>query len=295
MTRGKKKPIFAAGAVVFRVIDGIRHVLVVHRPRYDDWSLPKGKQAPDEYLPVTAVREVGEESGYRISLSGKITTVNYRVHGRQKYVHWWEGHLLNEVQGHIDPEVDAVEWWPVDKAIAHLDIPSDVDVLISAIRRRHRPLFFIARHTKAMPRKSWNGIDADRRLTERGRRQAKALIDLLSAFHIGHLNSSTSSRCTLTLKPYARRIATDICRYHQLSEESAAINPSGVAQAMEVMIDMALKQRHPTIVCGHRPVLPAMFDYLGIECNHTLKPGEVAVVEIEQHKAISTYYIPPLI
>ena len=88
--------ISASGAVVFRGTPNDREVLVVHRPAYDDWSLPKGKVSSDEYLAVAAVREVAEETGYRVRLFQHLSPTRYQVAGRPKIVHWWLAEALDE-------------------------------------------------------------------------------------------------------------------------------------------------------------------------------------------------------
>ena len=80
----------AAGGVITRAGAGGLEVLVVHRPRYDDWSLPKGKAEPGESDEETAVREVEEETGYRCTLGAELATIRYRDRkGRNKQVHYW--------------------------------------------------------------------------------------------------------------------------------------------------------------------------------------------------------------
>lgn len=273
--------ITAAGAVVLRGRTGSRRVLVEHRARYNDWSLPKGKSGPDEYLPVTAVREVGEETGYRIRLGSAITTTRYRIGLSPKRVSWWLGELVSTKQGKRDDEADRVEWWPIEKAITELTYPSDVEVLTSGLRRARCLPFLIVRHAKAMSRRSWRGPDPDRRLTERGRRQARALGGLLGAFGVQRLLSSTSIRCLTTFKPYASKSRLVIHPVEQLSEEYAEAHPDAVGRVMRQIITDALKTGQVTAVCGHRPVLPAMLSALGISYPVAMRPGEAMIAYLD--------------
>ena len=279
MARSRRE-IDASGAVVLRGTYPARELLVIHRPRYDDWSLPKGKVEPDEYLPVTAVREVLEETGFRIRLRRQLTTVRYPISAGTKMVTWWAGELADDRQGNHDAEADRVEWWPIEQAVAELSYADEVAAVTETLRSPAGPALLVVRHAKAMNRRAWQGVDADRRLTERGRRQAKALAGLLAAFGVRHLASSTSTRCIKTLAPYAQQAGLEIAPVRALSEESAEANPGGVGKAMAKLRRRLLTTGEPLAVCGHRPVLPAMFEFLGVTPRRTLKPAELVVITV---------------
>src|SRR3984957_20578688 len=86
----------AAGGVAWRPgPDGDPEVLLVHRQKYDDWSLPKGKTDPDERPPVSAVREVLEDGGARLALGRRLVSVRYNVGGRTKRIHYWAARALS--------------------------------------------------------------------------------------------------------------------------------------------------------------------------------------------------------
>ena len=228
---GHKGPIQAAGAVVFRDVDGTegaREVLVVHRPDYDDFSLPKGKVERGEDLPITAVREVAEETGIDIRLSMPLQPTEYTVKystasgkpkRRAKVVSWWLGVAVGgsiEEATASPEEIDGAFWMPTDQALEQLSYPTDVQVLEEALELPSTSTIILVRHGKAVSRKEWSSrkkktaTDAKRPLERRGRRQARALIDLLGAFGVSHLVSSSSTRCMQTLKPYAENIGADI-------------------------------------------------------------------------------------
>lgn len=99
----------AAGCVVYRNGSSGTEVLVVHRPRYDDWDLPKGKCEPGETHLECALRETEEESGYVGDIEGELPSDRYRVRGRDKIVHWY---LMRCTDGEFKPndEVDQVRW-----------------------------------------------------------------------------------------------------------------------------------------------------------------------------------------
>jgi len=106
-------------------------VLLVHRPRYDDWSLPKGKNDPGESDEDCARREVEEETGLRCRLGAELAGTSYRDrHDRPKVVRYW---AMEVVDGTFTPneEVDVVAWLPLDAAGRRLSYARDIEVLDS--------------------------------------------------------------------------------------------------------------------------------------------------------------------
>ena len=117
----------AAGGIIVREFDGRPCVLVVHRPRYDDWSLPKGKADGDEADDVTALREVEEETGYVCRLDGEVATSHYVDRkGRPKRVRWYRMDLVDALGFAPNDEVDERRWVPLHEA----------DLLLSYERER---------------------------------------------------------------------------------------------------------------------------------------------------------------
>jgi 8-oxo-dGTP diphosphatase len=115
----------AAGGVVVR--DG--RVAVVHRPKYEDWTLPKGKLDPGEDFEEAALREVGEETGLRCELGRELPSTSYRdSKDRPKVVRYWE---MTPVAGEFEPnsEVDELRWLEPDEAAALLTYDRDREVL----------------------------------------------------------------------------------------------------------------------------------------------------------------------
>ena len=108
----------AAGGVVTRnARDGTLEVLVVHRPRYDDWSLPKGKLEPGESFEDAARREIEEETGVRVELGAALPTTDYvDRHGRPKVVHYWRMTPVGETAWQPSDEVDETRWITVAEA-----------------------------------------------------------------------------------------------------------------------------------------------------------------------------------
>ena len=120
----------AAGGVVWRAGgDGAPEVLLVHRPKYDDWTIPKGKAERGESDEACALREVEEETGLRCELGEHAGDIEYvDREGRRKIVRYWE---MRPLDGAFTPrrEVDAVRWVGVPEAVRILSYERDVPVL----------------------------------------------------------------------------------------------------------------------------------------------------------------------
>lgn len=131
-------PVLAAGCVLWRRSprDGALEICVVHRPKYDDWSHPKGKLDPGEDPLAGALREVAEETGHSAVPGAELSTVTYRVGDRPKHVRYW---AAEAVAGRFTPnkEVDRILWLSPAEARARLTRPSDrelVDELLETVR-----------------------------------------------------------------------------------------------------------------------------------------------------------------
>jgi 8-oxo-dGTP diphosphatase len=121
------KPVQAAGGVVLR--DG--RLAVVHRPRYDDWSLPKGKLDPGESFEDAALREVEEETGLRCRLVRELPAVEYEVRGRPKLVRYWAMEVEDETPFAPNDEVDEVRWLEPHEALALLSYDRDREPVLA--------------------------------------------------------------------------------------------------------------------------------------------------------------------
>ena len=274
------KPVLAGGAVVTRPHpERGTEVLLVHRKRYDDWTLPKGKLEPGESLPACAVREVEEETGVTIRLTAPLDTIRYETGAGPKKVDWWGGVPLHAVRRAPDAEVDVVSWLPVRAALARLTYAPDHFLVAQHLEQPPTTPLILVRHAKAMDRKDWSRKDAARPLNSRGRRQARLLVPMLAAYGVTRLISSTSTRCFTTLLPYAHRHELPIETYSQLSEEEGRDNPKGVAKLVGRIRALTLENTTPTVVCMHRPVLPHILEALEM-APATLVTGEFLVAHL---------------
>ena len=271
----------AAGVVVFR--PG-RQVLLVHRPRYDDWSFPKGKLDPGEHPTTAAVREVAEETGVDVRLGPALTGQRYAHGERMKSVHYWVGWARgdDDVSGYqVNDEIDAVAWLPYDEALERLTYAHDVETLREAKKlRRVTHAVVIARHASAQSRKSWSKADRNRPLTEAGRQQAEQLVPVLAAYDASRIVSSNNTRCVETMQPYAAAAGCPLEEYDVLSEEGAT--PAGVAE----LIDTVLADARGVVLCTHRPVLPAVLGALLVG-EFAMEPAELMVAHVRKDRIVA--------
>lgn len=282
--RRASRVIQAAGAVVFR--EGGEEVLIVHRPKYDDWSFPKGKLDRGEPAPAAAVREVEEETGLRVRLHRPLGPQCYPVRGGRKLVHYWTGRVIepsaDDVNGYVrEDEVDHVAWVPVGVALKRLTYRHDRTTLREAVqaRRRTRTLI-VVRHAECWARSGWRGDDRRRPLVMAGRRQALALAPMLAAYGVTRVVTSSSTRCVETVAPYADRAGVVLERTDVLSEEDAT-GPAVRALVRAVREEASLGERGPTVLCTHRPVLPLVGAALKV-ADLRLEKGELLVLHVRK-------------
>lgn len=274
--------VIAAGAVVHR--PG-QQVLLVHRPRYDDWSFPKGKLDRGEHPVSAAVREVAEETGVHVRLGPPLTPQRYPVAGgRYKTVHYWVGRAVadDDVSGYlVNDEIDDVAWVPADLAMQTLTHEYDRQTYGEAWRlRRKTHALVVLRHGEARARKSWRRDDRERPLVRSGILQAERLVPLLAAYDVTRIATSSSLRCRQTVQPYAETTGFDLSSEAGLSEEDAT--PGSVQAVVEGLL--ALKAG--SVLCTHRPVLPLVWDALGFE-DARLEPAGMLVVHHRRGRVVA--------
>jgi 8-oxo-dGTP pyrophosphatase MutT (NUDIX family)/phosphohistidine phosphatase SixA len=248
----------AAGAVAWRPGPDGDEVLLVHRAKYDDWSLPKGKQEPDEPLPVTAAREVLEETGATITLGRHLAPVRYKVNGNPKQVDFWVAQVVAVDETAVpNHEVDEVAWLPVADAVERVSYKQDLAVLAEFAGNPPDTVpLILLRHAKALPRSEWKRADDDRPLDKAGAADAVTLASMLSCFAPrAAVVTSPAVRCVDTIRPYAARAGSLVQAFDALRAGPAAGPGPAAAQVFSL-----IAARDPAIVCGHRENLPGLLE-----------------------------------
>ncbi len=260
--------LIAAGAVVWqRSPSGDVEVALVHRPRYDDWSLPKGKPHSGEVLPVTAVREVAEETGHTVALGARLGSTRYLVPTGEKVAHYW---AARPTGGSFRPnkEVDELRWLPPAKASNFLSYGHDRTLLASldgATTITHAVL--LVRHAEAGERETWQGDRDQRPLTTAGQRQAEALRALMPLFGAARVYSAPPVRCRQTVEGLAVDLGVPIIEEPQLSEEGYRADP---AAGLRRLIEIAAEAGGPAVVCSQGGVIPDLVGTLTNSAGFTL-------------------------
>ncbi|GAA3956969.1 NUDIX hydrolase [Gordonia caeni] len=228
------RTVWAAGGVLWRTrAPGSDHkpgkveVAVVHRKRYDDWSLPKGKAHDGELLVATAAREMSEETGYDSRIGRRLGTVSYDLRpGVRKKVTYWS---MQADGGRFvtNHETDDIQWLSVSGAERTVSYDADRKILkrfaAQPVRELHE--LIVIRHAKAGRRSRFTGDDTQRPLDAAGTAQAEALVPLLGLYGVRHLHAADRLRCVETLVPMSQELRTDIVNEPALTEEAYAADP----------------------------------------------------------------------
>jgi 8-oxo-dGTP diphosphatase len=287
------KVIQAAGGLVFRMTPkGNLKILLVHRPRYDDWGLPKGKASKRESPEETALREVLEETGYRCRIVAPIGTTRYRIDGGVKEVHWFAMRPLPDSPGFKkNKEVDDFKWLSPAKAKARCDYENDRAIIAEAgLKKLARTgTLFLVRHAIAADRTKWTGVDALRPLTKKGRRQAQAIAEYLRDRGIERIYSSPYTRCVQTVEPLAEAIGAKVIEHDALAE-----GPD-VDAAYQLCDDVV---GFNAVLCSHGDVIPAvinrmMWAGLVLESRFYCSKGSIWEVDVEGGRFAHARYVPP--
>ncbi|MFU0556322.1 NUDIX hydrolase [Gardnerella vaginalis] len=244
---------------------------LVYRPKYDDWSWPKGKNEPKESHRHTAVREVGEETGYAVTLGPHIAQIEYPLENEGKKsisksgaknssqnnnktevvkrIHYWMMREIDEnaamkrlpAFGPIKPakptEIGNVIWLTPSKARKKLTHDSDRKVLDAFLEKLHASqteykTLILVRHGKAESRKSWQGSEATRPITPLGSAASYALGRELACYAPNRIVSSPWKRCVETVATFAHDSSLSIEQIAELTEDHHEDKPKSTLSVL---------------------------------------------------------------
>ena len=278
----------AAGGIVARGEGDERRYALVHRPRYDDWSFPKGKLDDGEEEAVAALREVLEETGLRCRLDQNVGAVTYTDrNGRPKIVRYW---TMTALDGTFAPgdEVDAIRWLAAPKALELLTYVHDRDLLEKLLASTATAPLYVVRHAKAGDRERWRGPDRERPLTRRGRRQAERLVERFRGLEVSRIVSSPFLRCVQTLEPIAASRGLPLETADELAEGADVDAAADFVRALDA---------RPTLLCGHGGEIHGVIEAFrasgaNLEGVGGLAKASVWVLERRDGDIVSARYLP---
>lgn len=257
MTKELEIPLIqAAGAVLWRKSDKLKlEIAIIHRPRYDDWTLPKGKVESGESHISAGYREIQEETGYESTFGPEIGTIVYKLEGAPKEVRYWAAAATVKTGTPNPQEVDEVLWLEPMKAKGKLTNKDDRAIIDFFLEfgADSFPIILL-RHAKALKRTDWDGDDGDRPLEHRGQLQAKRLLPIYLPYGISEVHTSDSLRCIETIDLMARLI-------EKTPIFSADLSEYGYAKDREAPLDYVqdlMNRGVAAIVCSHNPIIPKL-------------------------------------
>jgi 8-oxo-(d)GTP phosphatase len=272
---------------VWQLRKGKVEVAVIHRPRYDDWSLPKGKLDEGESELVAAVREVGEELGSRVAVSRRVGEARYDVVGGAKRVGYW---AMRHLDGGFVPtdEVDAVQWLRPKAARDELTYDFDRRVLADFIAVPiPDSMILLVRHGKAGKRSEWRGSDRTRPLEPVGEAQAARLTTLLTLFRPDRIISADPVRCVETVRPLAEQLGVRLQIDPVFGDEAYHHSPSATEDAVLALA----KPGKVTVVCSQGEAIPGLVDRLGRGVRDSdTKKGTFWALAVVDGTVVSTDY-----
>lgn len=252
--------ILAAGAVLWRKGEKKKiEVLIIHRPKYDDWTFPKGKAEIGEPLIACAYREVLEETNIETAFGPYLGEVEYLTNDGKKKVSFWSAKVIKEKEFNSNAEVDQLKWVEVTKVKELLTLDTDRKILEQFLRIEPdtKPLVLL-RHAKAVTRDEWQGEDDDRPLDSYGQNQAKRLLAMYQVFNLEQIHSSDAVRCYDTVVAIAKGLSIKLEVTGKLSESTFKKDKE---KAFDYAKDL-MKLNESVLLCSHNPILPKMLNKL---------------------------------
>lgn len=235
----------------------------MHRPRYDDWSLPKGKLHAREHPLVAAVREVEEETGIRARPQVRLPSTRYRRGTQSKVVEYWSMRTLSAARFSPNSEVDRLRWLAPEAAARAVTYPHDASVLrhfasLPAITA----VVALVRHALAGKRGAWSGPDSARPLDQAGRAQARALALVLAQVAPELVCSASARRCAQTIEPLAARLDLPIEVESAFDEPKPGQDTVDVATGAAARLSELATERDAIVVCSQGKVIPPALAHL---------------------------------
>ena len=287
----------AAGAVLWRRAgSGAVEVAVVHRPRYDDWSLPKGKLGRGETTCAAAVREVAEETGFRAVLGAHLDRVAYTVPQGDKVVDYFAARAATG-SFEVNDEVDALRWLDPAEAAPLLTHDGDRAVLARFVDVGvDTTTVLLVRHAHAGKKEEWPGPDDERPLSKTGERQTRALTRLLPLFHPDRVHTVPKLRCAATVAPLAGLLGLGTTVEPTLSEPSHKRKPSAAPARLRVIA----ARGGTAVVCSQGGVIPdvlaALAEGTGVPTDSRCRKGSVWILSFAKGprpRLVSAHYLVP--
>ena len=254
------KIILAAGALVWRKSKEKKiEIAVIHRPKYNDWTIPKGKVELSESSIACAYREVIEETSIETEFGMYLGEVKYQSLDGPKQVSFWSAQVVKENTFTPNSEVDAIKWVEAAKAAKFLSLESDKEILskFNKLKYESKPLVLL-RHAKALSRDEWQGDDDDRPLDSLGQMQAKRLLSIYQAFNLEQIHTSDAIRCYDTVEPMAKALGLRLEVSNKLSESAFKKDKE---DAFDYARDL-IKSDKRALLCSHNPILPKVLNKL---------------------------------
>ena len=286
-------PVRAAGGVVYRLdphdsLGATARIAVVHRPRYDDWSLPKGKRRRAEPAVVAARREIGEETGLDAVIQAQLGRVRYQTTAGRKTVQYFAaaerpGTVLSGFAP--DGEVDELRWLSASDAAALVSYPGDRKMLARFLELTPiTATVVLIRHARAGKRDAWAGPDELRPLSAAGRKQAAALAGVLPCFAPQRVLSARPARCRQTVEPLADALGVAVEPAPWAGDEPYAQDPHSALQAL-----VAIAGRGETVaVCSQGDALPGLLEQLaGPTADYETAKGAFWVLSFRNDRLIT--------
>ena len=286
--------IIAAGGVVWRESEDSKiELAIIHRPKYDDWTFPKGKLDTGEELISGAYREILEETGLDIELGPYLGAVEYESFEEAKHVSYWAAKALASSKDfHPNNEVDILEWHDIKSAREKLTRDSDKEILEIFIDSPYQAtkLIFL-RHAKALARSEWQSGDEDRPLDNLGQLQAKRMHAIYQVFGISQIHTSDAVRCYDTVIGLTNALKIEPVITSKLSEYTFEKNKDKSLDYALELAEISRSTGATILLCSHNPVLPRMLERVTKKSDvelpeNKLKPGDAWVVFLGKKKCL---------